>query len=76
MLHFTILLCRYVILFIIHSLNIWSDLDVFTGDEILCVNDESVNGMTHAQAINCFKKVRRGALEMKICRRKIIQDNK
>ncbi|XP_025425266.1 uncharacterized protein LOC112694107 isoform X2 [Sipha flava] len=44
------------------------------GDEILCINDESVNGMTHAQAINCFKKVRQGPLEIKICRRKIIPD--
>jgi C-terminal processing protease CtpA/Prc len=44
------------------------------GDEILCVNDESVNGMTHAQAINCFKKVRQGPLQMKVCRRKIIVD--
>lgn len=48
---------------------------VFAGDEILCVNDESVGGMTHAQAINCFKKVRQGPLGMKICRRKIISDS-
>ncbi|XP_015373720.1 PREDICTED: uncharacterized protein LOC107168730 [Diuraphis noxia] len=44
------------------------------GDEILCVNGESVNGMTHAMAINCFKKVRQGPLEIKVCRRKIIPD--
>lgn len=44
------------------------------GDEILCVNGESVNGMTHALAINCFKKVRQGPLEIKVCRRKIIPD--
>lgn len=44
------------------------------GDEILSVNGESVNGMTHALAINCFKKVRQGPLEIKVCRRKIITD--
>lgn len=44
------------------------------GDEILCVNDEPVGGMTHAQAINCFKKVRQGPLRMEICRRKIVSD--
>ncbi|XP_026806583.1 uncharacterized protein LOC113549465 isoform X1 [Rhopalosiphum maidis] len=44
------------------------------GDEILSVNGESVNGMTHALAINCFKKVRQGPLEIKLCRRKIIPD--
>ncbi|XP_050540151.1 uncharacterized protein LOC126904871 isoform X2 [Daktulosphaira vitifoliae] len=44
------------------------------GDEILRVNEESVSGMTHAQAINCFKKIRQGPLEMKICRRKLFLD--
>ncbi|XP_050432695.1 uncharacterized protein LOC126840794 isoform X2 [Adelges cooleyi] len=42
------------------------------GDEILRVNEESVGGMTHAQAINCFKKVRQGPVEIKICRRKLV----
>lgn len=39
-----------------------------TGDEILRVNDTDVTNMTHAQALQAFKRARRGDVMMTIRR--------
>ncbi|XP_046403422.1 uncharacterized protein LOC124169006 [Ischnura elegans] len=39
------------------------------GDEVLAVNGESVHGLSHAEAIALFKKIRSGRVELRIARR-------
>ncbi|KAL0278139.1 UNVERIFIED_CONTAM: hypothetical protein PYX00_000047 [Menopon gallinae] len=41
------------------------------GDEILRVNDESLQGMSHAEAIAVFKKIKAGDVKIIVGRRKI-----
>ncbi|XP_063225167.1 uncharacterized protein LOC134532567 [Bacillus rossius redtenbacheri] len=40
------------------------------GDEIVAVNGESMQGMSHAEAINVFKKIRSGEVALHVARRK------
>ncbi|ODM93546.1 PDZ domain-containing protein 2 [Orchesella cincta] len=39
------------------------------GDEILAINGDSVDGLTHAQALTCFKKIKQGPVILTINRR-------
>ncbi|XP_071438637.1 uncharacterized protein [Hetaerina americana] len=39
------------------------------GDEVLAVNGEGVHGLSHAEAIAVFKKIRSGRVELRIARR-------
>jgi len=41
-----------------------------TGDEIVEINGNSVQGMSHAETIGLFKNVREGTIVLKILRRK------
>lgn len=43
---------------------------LFSGDEILSVNDVELAGLSHAEAIQIFKRVRNGQIRLKIARRK------
>ena len=40
-----------------------------TGDELLAINGESPEGLTHSQAIASFKHVREGALVLDVVRK-------
>lgn len=46
---------------------------MIVGDEIVSVNDVSLQGLPHAGAIALFKKVRAGQLVLKIARRRQVQ---
>ena len=39
------------------------------GDEILAVNDESLVGLSHAEAIAVFKRIKSGDVALKVVRR-------
>lgn len=43
---------------------------VLAGDEILSVNGEELAGLSHAEAIQVFKRVRNGQIRLKVARRK------
>ena len=43
---------------------------VLLGDEIIEINGNSVQGMSHAETIALFKNVREGAIVLKLLRRK------
>jgi len=40
-----------------------------SGDEILSINGQVLQGMTHGQAISVFKNIRQGAVSLHIARR-------
>jgi len=44
-------------------------LFVFLGDEILSINGQVLQGMTHGQAILVFKTIRHGSVSLHIARR-------
>lgn len=46
------------------------DLHV-AGDEVVTVNAQSLEGMSHAEAITVFKKIRSGEVILEILRRKL-----
>lgn len=46
------------------------DLHV-AGDEVVSVNAQSLEGMSHAEAITVFKKIRSGEVILEILRRKL-----
>lgn len=58
---------------IFHSSN--NDHMVFSGDEILSVNGEELAGLSHAEAIQVFKRVRNGQIRLQIARRKTHNQN-
>lgn len=43
--------------------------DLFTGDEILKVNDQPIRGLTHKEAIHKFRQLRKGPVSITFCRR-------
>jgi len=42
----------------------------FLGDEVLVVNDEPLHGLSHAEAIATFKKIKNGTITLQVGRRK------
>jgi len=42
---------------------------LFQGDEILSINGQVLQGMTHGQAISVFKNIRQGSVSLHIARR-------
>lgn len=38
--------------------------DLFTGDEILKVNDQPIKGLTHKEAIHKFRSLRKGPVSI------------
>lgn len=42
---------------------------IFTGDEILAINGDLMEGLTHNEAVNCFKKVKHGPIVLQVNRR-------
>ena len=50
---------------------------VFLGDEVLAINGDSVDGLTHLEAVTLFKKVKRGPVVLTVNRRaKKLKDNR
>jgi hypothetical protein len=49
---------------LIVSLFIW-----FSGDEVLAINGESADGLTHLEAVTLFKKVKKGPVVLTVNRR-------
>lgn len=43
--------------------------DLFTGDEILKVNDQPIKGLTHKEAIHKFRSLRKGPVSITFTRR-------
>lgn len=44
--------------------------NVFIGDEILAINNEPVQGMSHLETISLFKNIREGPVALNIARRR------
>jgi C-terminal processing protease CtpA/Prc len=44
-----------------------------TGDEILAVNGEALQGMSHAEAIQAFKRIRSGPVALRLARRHVLR---
>lgn len=42
---------------------------MLSGDEILAINGSSVDGLTHAEALACFKQIKQGAVAITVSRR-------
>lgn len=51
---------------LIFSFLVWNTI---AGDEILAVNDESLVGLSHAEAIAVFKRIKSGDVVLTIARR-------
>jgi len=45
----------------------------FAGDEILAVNGEALQGMSHAEAIAAFKRIRSGPVALRLARRHVLR---
>jgi len=45
----------------------------FAGDEILAVNGETLQGMSHAEAIAAFKRIRSGPVALRLARRHVLR---
>lgn len=45
-------------------------LSFFLGDEILAINNEPVQGMSHLETIALFKNIREGPVALNIARRR------
>ncbi|XP_039277008.1 uncharacterized protein LOC111052108 [Nilaparvata lugens] len=45
------------------------------GDEILSVNGDSLTGLSHAEAISVFKKIRSGDVQLQVVRRRVSNRN-
>jgi hypothetical protein len=43
------------------------------GDEILAVNGEALQGMSHAEAIATFKRIRSGPVALRLARRHVLR---
>lgn len=43
---------------------------LFLGDEIISINDHSLQGMSHAETISLFKSIKEGAVILKVARRR------
>jgi hypothetical protein len=50
-----------------------SDVFFFAGDEILAVNGEALQGMSHAEAIAAFKRIRSGPVALRLARRQLLR---
>lgn len=45
-------------------------LCLFTGDEILALNDEPLRGMSHLETIAMFKNIKEGPIVLSVARRR------
>jgi hypothetical protein len=50
-----------------------SSLTFVAGDEILAVNGEALQGMSHAEAIAAFKRIRSGPVALRLARRHVLR---
>jgi len=48
---------------------------LFTGDEILFVNGFPMQGLSHAEAIGMFKKIKTGDVVLKVSRRAVTKQS-
>jgi C-terminal processing protease CtpA/Prc len=48
-------------------------LTLVAGDEILAVNGEALQGMSHAEAIAAFKRIRSGPVALRLARRHVLR---